>query len=166
MNQNIQDNSKVNNNDDDNDDDKTCDSLPLLEKSSCKSWINEGSNTINSKDSNSNGYDYRSATKFERGYRQTFSNLRRSNALLILIVFLAGWLDNFLLTVVVPIVPQYIAELDVRSMEEKTATEGMILTEERKAILTAMEVTAMEQQNHGSGLLKATMDKISGTFMH
>ena len=81
----------------------------------------------------------------QRCYRQRLTDFRRSNTLLIFAVFMASWLDNFLLTVVVPIVPQYIAKLDAIAREKDMmtgVTDGMLgVTDEMMAVIDSMPVT-------------------------
>ena len=43
---------------------------------------------------------------------QIFANIRKSNLLLIFAIFVSMVLDNFLLTIILPIVPQYLTKLD------------------------------------------------------
>ena len=62
---------------------------------------------------------------------------------MIFAVFMASWLDNFLLTVVVPIVPQYIAKLDAIAREKDMmgVTDGMMMgVTDRMMVTGGMDV--------------------------
>ena len=103
----------------------------------------------------------------QRCYRQRLTDFRRSNTLLIFAVFMASWLDNFLLTVVVPIVPQYIAKLDAIAREKDMmgVTDGMVavtdgvvgvrggmmpVTDGMMAVTDGMVTTMERGQNFGN----------------
>ena len=84
-------------------------------------------------------------------------SFRGSRGLVLFVVFVATWLDNMLLTTVVPIIPQYLSDLDQKNNLSNSGSEG---GGGEESIAASVVINQFSVENNGEWLVHMSMNLV------